>query len=71
MVLWLLSGAEGSCKIRRNFTRGTAMSEERKRPTHTAFAVRNFERKGKEDATWLKPVGGGVMLRLNEPKGRG
>lgn len=30
------------------------MSEEKKGPTATAYAVRNFEREGKKDASWLK-----------------
>jgi hypothetical protein len=33
---------------------GESMSEEKKRPTATAYAVRNFEQKGKKEASWLK-----------------
>ena len=58
------------------------------KPTHVAYSVRNFDKEGQSDASWLKvgvafahkdgkgfdvtldavPVGGRVVLRLNEPK---
>ena len=58
------------------------------KPTHIAYAVRNFEKDGKQDSDWLRigaawshkdgkgfdvnldalPVGGRVVLRMNELK---
>jgi len=30
------------------------MNNQRSKPTHEAFVVRNFERDGEQDASWLK-----------------
>jgi len=36
-------------------TRGAAMGDTpKKKPTHTAYAVRNFEKDGKPDASWSR-----------------
>jgi len=33
---------------------GDGMTEEKKRPTATAYVVRRFENQGKQDSSWLK-----------------
>ena len=42
------------------------MNDQRSKPTHEAFAVRNFERDGKPDASWLRV---GVAFAHRDGKG--